>query len=275
MADKTFRFGVVGAPQGGVAAWRGLAVRTEQLGFSTLLAPDNLTFPAPTVSLAIAASATKDLHVGTFVLASPLRTPRAAAWDANSLSTMTDGRFELGLGTGLPVMKQQAEELGLPYESPAGRLRQIAETVDHVRKLDGDRHTPVLIAAGGPKARALAGEKADIVALAGGAFVTREETGQALAQVRTAAGSRADDIEYSMNIFVAGDGEMPEWVKGFVGADRETLIERDSLAILPGDATAMADELLRRRDAFGTTYVTVNAMFMDVFAPVVELLAGK
>lgn len=273
MADKTFRFGVVAAPQGGVARWRAQAVRAEELGYSTLLAPDNLTFPAPTVSLAIAASATKDLHVGTFVMASPLRTPRAAAWDANSLSTMTEGRFELGLGTGLPVMKEQAAELGLPYESAAGRLRQISETIDHLRKLDGDQHTPVLIAAGGPKVRVLAGEKADIVALAGSAFVTRAETTERIAEVREAAGSR--DIEYSMNIFVAGEGEMPDWVRGFVGADRETLIESDSLAILPGDATAMADELLRRRDAFGTTYVTVNSIFMDTLAPVVERLAGK
>ncbi len=120
MAGRAFRFGVVAAPQGGAKQWRDLAVRAEEQGFSTLLTPDNLHFAAPTVSLAIAASVTTSLRVGTFVLASPLRTPRAAAWDAHSLSSMTEGRFELGLGTGLPVMKDQAAELGLSYESAGG-----------------------------------------------------------------------------------------------------------------------------------------------------------
>jgi hypothetical protein len=36
----------------------------------------------------------------------------------------------------------------------------------------------------------------------------------------------------------------------------------------------MADELQRRRDAFGTSYVAVNAVFIEQFAPVIELLAG-
>jgi len=36
----------------------------------------------------------------------------------------------------------------------------------------------------------------------------------------------------------------------------------------------MADELQRRRDGLGTSYVAVNAAFIEQFAPVVELLAG-
>lgn len=80
---------------------------------------------------------------------------------------LTEGRFEFGIGTGLPQATiQAAQELGLPLRSGAERLDAVRETIDHLHTLDGDTHTPVLIAAGGPRARALAAEKADIVTLA-------------------------------------------------------------------------------------------------------------
>jgi hypothetical protein len=53
-----------------------------------------------------------------------------------------------------------------------------------------------------------------------------------------------------------------------------TLIERDSLMILRGSPREMADELQRRRDVLGISYFSVNAGFIDQFAPVVELLAN-
>ena len=37
----------------------------------------------------------------------------------------------------------------------------------------------------------------------------------------------------------------------------------------------MADELRRRRDALGISYFSVNAAFIEPFAPVAELLAGR
>jgi hypothetical protein len=44
--------------------------------------------------------------------------------------------------------------------------------------------------------------------------------------------------------------------------------------MLRGSAQEMADELQLRRDAFGISYVAVNAVFIEQFAPVVKLLAG-
>ena len=69
--------------------------------------------------------------------------------------------------------------------------------------------------------------------------------------------------------------DVPAWMQQFLGADAATLIACDSLAMLRGSARQMADELRRRRDAFGTSYVAVNAIFTEQFAPVVELLAGQ
>jgi len=90
------------------------------------------------------------------------------------------------------------------------------------------------MAVGGPRARAVAAAKADIVALAVGPLASREEV------ARLTAG-----------------------------------IARESLMILRGSPREMADELQRRRDSLGISYVSVNAAFMEAFAPVVELLAGR
>ncbi|WP_033289547.1 LLM class flavin-dependent oxidoreductase [Amycolatopsis jejuensis] len=270
MAGKTFRFGVVATAQDGGEKWRDTARRAEDLGYSTLLSPDNLHLPTPTAALAAAAAVTTELRVGSFVLASPLRTPRAAAWEAHSLSVVTDGRFELGLGTGLPSMREAAAELGLPYGTGAERLAQVSDTISHVRRLDGDVHTPVMVAAGGPKARRMAGERADIVTLAGSVLTSRADTANHVAEVRAAG----REVELAMNIFVVGD-EVPPWIRGFVGADAETLIAHDSLTILRGGPAAMADELQRRREDLGVSYFSVNGAFLDAFAPVIDRLSGR
>jgi alkanesulfonate monooxygenase SsuD/methylene tetrahydromethanopterin reductase-like flavin-dependent oxidoreductase (luciferase family) len=249
-----------------------LAKRVEKLGYNTLLMPDNLQLLSPIPALAVAASVTTELRVGTFVLASPLRPPRSVSWEAHSLSVLVDGRFELGVGTGLPSMKEPAESLGLPFGTTTERLAQVGVAIDHLRELDGERHTPVLVAAAGPKARAFAAAKADIVTFAGGPFVTREETATAAAEVTEAAGGR--EIEFAMNLFVVGD-EVPPQIEQFIHADAAALIERDSLAMVRGTPRQIADELERRREAFGVSYISVNGAFFEELAPVVELLSGR
>jgi probable F420-dependent oxidoreductase len=265
---------VVAAPTEGAEAWRNTARRAEQLGYSTLLAPDNLHLVSPTVSLAVAASVTTKLRVGTFVYASPLRTPRATAWEAHSLSTLTEGRFELGLGTGLPTMKESARELGLPYGSGPERLTQIRETIDHLHALEGSSHTPVLVAAMGPKALALAAEKADIVTLNSGPLAERDEIAKMLSVLREHAGKRIEEIELSTNIFVVGD-EIPASVRRFIGVDVKTLAAHKSLTLLRGTHQEIVDELQRRREELGISYVSVNGAFLEQFAPIVETLTGK
>jgi probable F420-dependent oxidoreductase len=274
MSDHKFRFGVVVTPEGGGPQWSATARRAEELGYSTLLMPDGLQLLSPFPSLAVAACATTTLRVGTFVLASPLRPPRAAAWDGHSLSVLTDGRFDFGIGTGRPDAQRFAEALGRPWGSAGERLREVAESIEHLRELDGDRHTPVLVAAGGPKALALAGRVADMVTLAAPPLAGREHLTGMAAQLRDAAGHRAGDIEIAMNLFAVGD-EIPPWTRRFIGADHATLVAHDSQTLLRGTPAEMADELQRRRDEYGLSYVSVNGSFLELFAPVVERLAGR
>jgi hypothetical protein len=93
-------------------------------------------------------------------------------------------------------------------------------------------------------------------------------------EVRAAAGDRAEDIEYAMNIFVVGE-DVPPWIQGFIGADAATLIDHDSLTMRRGSLDQMADELRRRREELGISYVTVNSAFLEEFAPLVGKLSGS
>jgi len=190
------------------------------------------------------------------------------------MSVLTGGRFELGIGTGRPEVRQSAQELGLRYGSAAERLAQVGQTIDRLRELDGPAHTPVLMAAGGPKARALAATKADIITFATGPLTTRDEIAQMVNEVREHAGERAEQIELAMNLFVVGE-QIPPRTEQFIGANAATLIAHDSLTMLRGSTIQMTDELQRRRDRLGVSYVSVNAAFCEQLAPVVELLTGR
>lgn len=167
-----FRFGVVAPVMSSPAVWRDEVRRIADQGYSTVLMPDVPGWqPAPGPALAVAASLT-NLRVGTWVYASPLRPASTLAWEAHSMSELTDGRFDLGIGTGRPGLEELLRELGLPILTAGQRVTRIQNAVGLLREYDGpDRHTPVVMAVRGPRARALAAEVADMVT-----FVMSPET---------------------------------------------------------------------------------------------------
>ena len=102
---------------------------------STLLLPDHFGRQlAPLPALQAAAMSTTSLHIGTIVLDNDFRHPVALAKDAATLHLTTDGRFELGIGTGRPDAAREAELFGQPWGSAGERLRRLVETVTHVRE---------------------------------------------------------------------------------------------------------------------------------------------
>src|SRR5256886_4451644 len=97
-----------------LATWRDRVRRFADSGYSTLLMPDFPQLqPAPGPTLALAAALT-DLRVGTWVYASPLRPAWSTAWEAHSLSMLTEGRFEMGIGAGRPGIEDELRERGMP-----------------------------------------------------------------------------------------------------------------------------------------------------------------
>jgi alkanesulfonate monooxygenase SsuD/methylene tetrahydromethanopterin reductase-like flavin-dependent oxidoreductase (luciferase family) len=255
---------------GDLPAWRDRVRRIADSGYSTVLMPDvPRAQPAPGPALAVAA-AEADLRVGTWVYAAPLRPAWSTAWEAHSLSLLTDGRFEMGIGTGRPGIEDELRELGMPVVPRRKRLAEVRETVRALRGLDGpDRHTPVVMAVRGPKAQELAAEVADTVTFAVLASATRAEV---TALARDFRARR--DVELALHVPVIGDAVAP-----FMASARDTdpaaLREADSLAILPEDPAAATEEILRRHEEIGYSYFVFGADFAETFAPVVAQLAGR
>jgi probable F420-dependent oxidoreductase len=270
-----FRFGVIAGPMGSSKDWLARAHRIADAGFSTLLSPDGVALHAPFAALAVAATAVPELRVGTFVLAAPLRAPRQVAWEGHSLSALTDGRFDFGIGTGRPDAQAEAESFGRPWGTGADRLAGVRDSIAALRELDGDQqHTPVMIAAGGQKALELAADVADIVAIAATPASTHDDVSGLAGTLRAHAGDRMDAIELALNLFLVGD-EVQPWMRRFLRIDPAELHRLNSPGALRGTPREMADQLLRRRDELGVTYYAVAEDFVDTLAPVVEALADS
>jgi alkanesulfonate monooxygenase SsuD/methylene tetrahydromethanopterin reductase-like flavin-dependent oxidoreductase (luciferase family) len=127
--SRPFRFGVVAPVLSDVASWLDQLRRLADGGYSTVLMPDVPQWqPAPGPTLAMAA-ARSNLRVGTWVYASPLRPAWSTAWEAHSLSLLTEGRFEMGIGTGRPGIEDELHEVGMPVLAPGERLEVVRETV--------------------------------------------------------------------------------------------------------------------------------------------------
>lgn len=265
---RPFRFGVVAPIRTDLPTWRDQVRRIADSGYSTLLMPDVPQWqPAPGPTLAVAATLA-DLRVGTWVYASPVRPAWSTAWEAHSLSLLTDGRFEMGIGTGRPGIEDQLRELGLPVAPQSERLAQVRETITALRDLDGpDVHTPVVMAVRGPKARALAADLADTVTFVLSPNDSRADVARLVHDFHTTR-----EVELAMHVSVIGDGVAPFMTHP--ATDPAALRAVDSLLVLPADPAAAAEEIQRRREELGFSYFVFGADFADAFAPVVAELAG-
>jgi alkanesulfonate monooxygenase SsuD/methylene tetrahydromethanopterin reductase-like flavin-dependent oxidoreductase (luciferase family) len=266
---RPFRFGIVAPVLSDLSTWREQVRRIADHGYSTVLMPDFPRLqPSPAVALAVAATVA-DVRVGTWVYAAPLRTPWLTAWEAHSLTVLTEGRFEMGIGAGRPGIEDELRERGLPVLSPGQRLDSVREAVAALRALDGEQHqTPVAMAVMGPRAQTLAAEIADTVTFA---MTPHEPRAAVIQRIREFHTTR--DIELSMHIPVVGTTVSPFMAPP--DTDTAALQAADSLAYLPPDPSAAADELHRRRDETGVSYFAFGANTADTFAPLVAELAGR
>jgi probable F420-dependent oxidoreductase len=276
---KHFRFGVVAGFAPDAGSWTALARQAENQGYSTLLVPDTLGTLPPLLALTAAATATTTLRLSTFVLSVPYRRPQQLAWELAGLDFLSGGRLDLGIGTGRADARAEAEFLGMPYGSAGERVSQVEDLITEVRAVFGGarRFTgaaqkegpPILLAASGERMLTVAAREADIVTFAVHPATTPHALHRPLAVLEEKAGARFGEIELSSNIHLIGS-DPPPWLERLLhGAGP------GSLAVLDGSPRQMADTLLRRRDELGISYVTVNGVFADAFAPVVELLAGR
>ncbi|WP_290053098.1 LLM class flavin-dependent oxidoreductase [Amycolatopsis solani] len=262
---KPFRFGVVAGFAPHFAAWTAQARQAEDLGFDTFLATDPVGTADPFVLLGAAAAVTRRLKLGTFVLADPFRDPRALGWQAQTLHQLSRGRFELGLGVGRPGAEEQAKQLGREFPSPGERVTRMAETIAHLKRT-ADR-PPLVVAGGGPKMLALAAQEADTVTFTWAPKTTEAEAESIVDRFRTLAGSRLPDIELGLNLMAVGDRPSPG-IARWAGVDVPELAAGGAVTVLPEDLNRATERLLRWRERWGISYVTINSGYAEPFAAI-------
>jgi hypothetical protein len=120
----------------------------------------------------------------------------------------------------------------------------------------------------GPKAQALAADLAETVAFA---LMPGEDRVEITRVVREFRVTR--DVELAQHVAVIGDTRAPFMAPP--DTDPAALRAADSLAILPDDPAAAAEEIQRRREEIGFSYFVFGADFADALAPVVAKLAGR
>ncbi len=305
-----FRFSQQVSNAASAEAWRGLARRAEDLGYSTLYVPDHLDDQwAPLVALTVAAEATTSLRVGTLVLDNDFRHPVVLAKEAATLDLVSGGRFEFGLGAGW--LRADYDESGIPMEPAAVRIAKLAESIEIMRAMwrdgkatfDGRFYRvpeakgtpapltpggpPLVIGGGGKRILTLAGRCADIVSivpsLAAGSVGPEvaaesvvEKYAERVAWARAAAGDRADQLEiqcWTVAVQVVPNAaEVLEALAAVVGLTPEQL--RAAPIALVGTTEEIAETLRARREALGFSYIVVHEAEMEALGPVIAELAG-
>ncbi|WP_240197383.1 TIGR03621 family F420-dependent LLM class oxidoreductase [Nonomuraea lactucae] len=301
---RRFRFGAVVRQAESGREWAEKARRLEAAGFGVLLVPDHLVGGrfAPVAALTAAACATDRLRVGTLVLANDFRHPAVLAKEAATLDVLSGGRLELGLGTGW--MAGDYASAGLALDPPGVRVERLAEALTVLKGLWGDGpfsfdgvhyrirgldqrprplqrpRPPLLLGGGGPRMLRLAAREADVVHVTmrvkpDGSGPDRDDGGREaflakLRTLRTAAGDRYGRLELGTSVMQVGVRKPEE---AWSAADSAPL--DGTPQVLLGTRRDVVDRLRHWRDEHDVSYFVMHhETDLDVFAPVVEELAG-
>jgi probable F420-dependent oxidoreductase len=258
-------------------------------------------------AMAVAAEATSRLRIGCRVFCIDYRNPVVFAKEAATLDFFSEGRLELGLGAGW--LKGEYEAAGIDFDPAPVRIDRLSEVVGLIKALMGDGqpsirgehvyaegfegvpkpvqkpHPPIMIGGGGKRVLALAAREADIVSFnfnnragvigpEGVLSATAEATAEKVAWVREKAGARADDLEFEVGAyftFVTDDGAaMAKGMGGAFGLSEEDMVHHPHALI--GTVDTICEELERRRETLGMSYITIGDNVMEAFAPVVAKL---
>jgi len=262
-AIRSMSFGLLHLPTGGGRAWLDEVKAAEQHGWNCLLVPDTLWTPSPFPTLASAAAVTASLRLRTWVLAAPLRSPTAVTREVKALQLLSGGRFELGIGSGRPDAEREAQLLGVPWGTPAERIRQVEQVIMAVR--EQVIPAPIIAITGfGPKMLATAARIADRVGLA---LPPTASEGELRAAVDRLQAMRSNHIGLTLQLSGVA-GKLTTWLASS-GLDPQALSASNAIGMLSGDTAQMTDTLQRWRVEFGIDEIIVPGELADEFAPVI------
>ena len=103
---------------------------------------------------------------------------------------------------------------------------------------------------------------------------TAATAAERISWIRAAAGERFAQIELNVNLMSVA-GQVPRWIAARLGLTAQDMTDRGSIAALNGTTDQMCAQLIERRAELGLSYMLVSDEFMELFAPVVERLAGR
>ncbi|MBB3602024.1 putative F420-dependent oxidoreductase [Mycolicibacterium sp. BK556] len=274
---RDFRFGIGVRSVKSAQKLRDTVRRFEDLGFDVLHVPDHLGrfgIPAPFPTMVAAAEYSKTMRVGTFVINAAFYKPAILARDAIAVDVLSEGRLDLGLGTG--YVREEFEAAEMPYPSAGERVDHLRHTTTYLKETAPS--IPILIAGNGDRVLRIAAQHADIIGLTGGGvpeYPGHDPLAERIDFVRAAAGERFDDLE--LNIAITGvptdSSGIPDLAltRGYApDATEEQLLALPT--VLTGTPRDIADTLRARRENYGINYFTVQDYHAEHFAKVIAEL---
>jgi len=260
----------------------------EQYGYDTVFCPDHLGVPAPFPLLVAAAEATERLRIGTLVLNVPFWNPALLARDVATTDILTDGRLELGLGSG--HMKWEFDAAGIDWLGAADRADKLREMISELQRYFSTEFSRLRAGRSGPKPLQRAGfggfgppllvggtsdavlqiaaEHAQIVGVAGlyqvkgqpmGTFrlATAADVDERVKFARACAGSRAAEIEWHLlvqAVVVTGDRR--------AAAEELAAEHREAAEAAAANAGGTIDEsaVLTAEETLETPYVLIGTV---------------
>jgi probable F420-dependent oxidoreductase len=272
LVAKDFRFSVSIRFFKSRAALQDKVKRAEDLGFDVICVPDHLGAAAPFPTLTAAAMVTTKIRLSMYVLNAAFYKPALLSRDVGALDVLSDGRVEVGLGTG--YVREEFDAAELPYPSAGARVDYLQHMTTYLK----EHHptTPILIAGNGDRVLTLAARHADIIGLTGSRVHEADDPlTERIEFVRNAAGDRFDSLELNLAITaMPREGEtMPDlaMTRRYASemSDEELLALTSVLTGSPGE---IADTLSGYREKYGVTCFTVQDNHIDNFAKVIAEL---
>jgi probable F420-dependent oxidoreductase len=171
-----------------ISEWTEDVRRLEDMGFTDVVIADHFTDgydTEPMVALTAVAMATARLRVRPSVLGVDYRHPVLVHRMAATLDVVSEGRLDLGMGSGW--MTSDYTAAGIPLDAPGVRVDRLEESIAVVKGLFGDGpfsfsgnhyvidaldgqpkpvqrpHPPLFIGGGSPRVLRLAGREAETV----------------------------------------------------------------------------------------------------------------
>jgi len=253
---------------------------------------------------------TDTIRVGCRVFCIDFHVPAVLAKEVATLELLSNGRLEVGLGAGW--VGDEYAAMGVPFDRAGVRIDRLEEVVTLMKAyfagddLDIDGHhvrvhgyrgapepvqrprPPIMIGGGAKRILTFAGREADIISLNfnnragvvgpdGVQSSTAERTDERIAWIREGAGDRFGEIELEVAAYFAAVTDDPDSVAASLGArfGVEPAVMSDHPNALIGSVEEICEQLERRRERFGISYVTISDRNREAFAPVVERMTGR